>query len=215
MAFSDLRALRDNMVNSEIAVFSTKYSYNKVNCYIAFCLLTDEDRKNKFYKYALLSVKFIEQENFDNVVICPANSLGLSIPYGELRRFFNIQYDPNGYEMWSAALINSIGNMITPNIPSQTPELQHVNIHTVCKHENRNPNRVYRSYLMRHPMDDKGNAKCRTGYNAQLASIKFPKLYNLYRNDKHVSFCFTDDPNKEVSEQEAYDNFIRLEKHRL
>lgn len=36
MAFTELRELRENMKNNEIAVFSTTYTYNNVNCYIAF-----------------------------------------------------------------------------------------------------------------------------------------------------------------------------------
>ena len=33
MAFTELRELRENMKNNEIAVFSTTYTYNNVNCY--------------------------------------------------------------------------------------------------------------------------------------------------------------------------------------
>lgn len=214
MAFTDLKQLRKNMVNKEIAVFSTTYSYNHVNCYIAYCLLTSEDRKLEKYKYALLRMRFIKQDNFDEYIDCPANSNGISVKYGELRKFFNIEYDVNGFGEWYEALIKNIGNTINQCIPVQTDELFKVSIDTVCKHEKRNPNRIYRSHLLRHSVDDNGNGKCRSEYNAQLAALKFPKLYNIYRVDKHVSFAFTDKAEEEVSEQEAYENFIRLENNR-
>lgn len=47
MAFTDLKELRKNMEKNEIAVFSTAYAYNNTNCYIAFCLLTSEDKEKK------------------------------------------------------------------------------------------------------------------------------------------------------------------------
>lgn len=214
MAFTELRELRENMKNNEIAVFSTTYTYNNVNCYIAFCLLTSEDKEREKYKYALLRIRLIKQNNFDDYIDCPANSNGLSVKYGELRGFFNIKYCAEGAGEWYNTLIENIGNIIDSNIPNQTAILENVSINTICQHENRDPNRIYRSHLLRHSVDKDGNGKCRTEYNAQLASFRFPNLYEIYREDKHVSFAFTDKLEEEVSEQEAYDRFIMLENER-
>lgn len=214
MAFTDLKELRKNMEKNEIAVFSTAYAYNNTNCYIAFCLLTSEDKEKEKYKYALLRIRLIKQDNLDEYIDCPANSSGLSVKYGELRRFFNIEYCLEGTGKWYDDLIINIGNIITPNIPNQTERLEGININTVCRHENRDPNRIYRSHLLRHSIDKNGEGKCRTEYNSQLASFKFPHLYEIYRNDKHVSFAFTDNPDEEVSEQDAYNKFITLENKR-
>ena len=112
MAFTELRELRENMKNNEIAVFSTTYTYNNVNCYIAFCLLTSEDKEREKYKYALLRIRLIKQNNFDDYIDCPANSNGLSVKYGELRRFFNIKYCAEGAGEWYNTLIENIGNII-------------------------------------------------------------------------------------------------------
>ena len=214
MAFSDLIDLRKNMELNEIAVFSTKYSYNNVDCYIAYCLLTQEDKLLEKYHYAILRMRFIHCNDLENYIDCPANSRGIDVKYGKLRRFFNIKYDPNGTGEWYNKLIADIGKSISPYIPQQTDELNKTSINTVCQHENRDPNRIYRSHLLRHHVDDNGNGKCRTEYNSQLAAFRFPSLYKHYRNDKHVSFAFTDDINKEVTEQEAYDKFIDLEQKR-
>lgn len=213
MAFTDLKELKKNMINNEIAVFSVTYTYNKVNCYIAFCLLTSEDRQKDKYKYSLMRIRSIKQDNFDNYIDCPANS-NISVKYGELRRFFNIEYCINSANEWYYNLMENIGNVINPNILNQTENLKNVSIDTICRHENRISNQTYRSHLLRHSVDASGNGKCRTEYNAQLASFKFPHLYEIYRMDKHVSFAFTDKPEEEVSEQEAYEKFIILENNR-
>jgi len=214
LAFANLKQLRNNMVANEIAVFSTVYAYNGVNCYIAYCLLTANDKKLDKYKYALLRMRFIKRDDFDQYVDCPANSNGIDVKYGELRQFFNIKFDPNGTKEWYNALINNIGDSIMSDIPMQNNELYNVSINTVCRHENRDPNRIYRSHLLRHFVDNNGKGKCRTEYNAQLAALKFPRLYNLYRTDKHVSFAFIDKAEQEVSEQVAYDRFIAIEQNR-
>ena len=138
----------------------------------------------------------------------------ISVKYGELRRFFNIEYCINGANEWYYNLMENIGNVINPNIPNQTENLKNVSIDTICRHENRISNRTYRSHLLRHSVDASGNEKYRTEYNAQLASFKFPHLYKIYHMDKHVSFAFTDKPEEEVSEQEAYEKFIILENNR-
>jgi hypothetical protein len=68
---------------------------------------------------------------------------------------------------------------------------------------------------MRHSKNNKGKTKCRTEYNSQLAAFRFPYLYELYKNDIHVSFAFTDNPNQEVDETVALNNFIQLENKRI
>lgn len=77
------------MIIEQIGVFSINYSYNNVNCYIAYCLLTPDDKKlNKYkYKYALIRMLFYKAEHFDEYIDCPANSNGISVRYGELRQF--------------------------------------------------------------------------------------------------------------------------------
>lgn len=65
-------------------------------------------------------------------------------------------------------------------------------ISTICRHENRDHNRIYRSYMFRNGKEN-GKQKHRTEYNGQLASIRFPILYQRFRNDKTISFAFTED----------------------
>ena len=214
MAFTDIKALRKEMHNKEIAVFSKRYTFNGVNCYIAFCLLTDEENELDKYRFAILRLRFIKQTDFEDYIECTANSSGLDIKYGPLRRFFNIPYNPDGCGEWYDELVADIGNQIDSRIPVQDNILKNVDIDTVSRHEGRDPNRTFRSHLMRHKVDENGEGKCRTEYNAQLAALKFPHLYDIYKSDKHVSFAFTDDQTKEVDEQTAYDRFIQLENTR-
>lgn len=56
--------------------------------------------------------------------------------------------------------------------------------------------------------------KHRTEYNGQLASARFLTLYPRFKQDRTISFAFTDDPVLEKSEDEILRNFERNERNR-
>ena len=61
---------------------------------------------------------------------------------------------------------------------------------------------------------ENGKQKHRTEYNGQLASIRFPKLYPKFKNDKTISFAFTENEKDDKSEEEILENFERNERRR-
>ena len=81
MAFTDLKELRKNMEKNEIAVFSTAYAYNNTNCYIAFCLLTSEDKVKEKRKAEIEAKKeAIRQEDIAKGVFVPVSMLPAAEP---------------------------------------------------------------------------------------------------------------------------------------
>lgn len=209
-----LKQLRDTMQENQIAVFSYRYRYNGVNCFIAVCLLVSEDRKLKKSEYALARLRFMKANNLEEFIDCYANSQGLLTGIGEIRRFFNIPYDENGYTEWLERFYSDFDTHFPSNLEKTDDELNKVNIVTVCAHEGRNPNRTYRHHLLRHQQDENNNGRHRTEYNSQLAQNRFPNLWEVYKSDTTVSFAFTDNPDEELSEEEIYNNFIRIENSR-
>ena len=83
---------------------------------------------------------------------------------------------------------------------------KNVAVQTICRHEGRNPNRIYPSHIFRNGKQN-GKQKHRTEYNGQLASEKFPELYPRFKQDRTISFAFTDDPALEKKENEILQNF--------
>lgn len=214
MRLTKLKQLRDMMKEEQIAVYSYRYRYNGVNCFVAVCLLVDEDKKLKKAEYALVRLRFMKTNNLEDFIDCYAHSQGLLTGAGEIRRFFNIPYNENGYTEWLERFYSDFDAHFPSNIEQADNELEKVNITTVCAHEGRDPNRTYRHHLLRHKQDDKNNGRHRTEYNSQLAQKRFPNLWEIYRTDTTVSFAFTDNPDEELSEEEIYNNFIQLENTR-
>lgn len=215
MAFTDLRNLRQEMQRQQIAVYSIRFVYNGIHCFIAICLLTGEDRDKEKYHYALVRIRIMKQDDLSDFLDCPANSNGLDIRHGALRQFFNIDFDPSGTGVWFPDLITRIGDAINPVMLPQDNIQQQVNLHTICQHENRDPNRIYPHHLLRHTQDTDGNCRHRTAYNSELARIQFPTVFPIYENDTTVSFAFTDNEAELVDERVAYARFVDKERKRI
>lgn len=212
MPLRKLRLLRENMCEKEKAVVVFHFCYKKSEYFVAVCLLTDQDRKKQEAKYALVRLCFIRGDDLNQYLDCYANSKGFSAGLTELRNFLGVEYQPDGIG-WIRGFTQHFGKIIQDNIPNMNTQEQRVAVHTICRHEGRDPNRIYRSYIFRNGKQN-GQQKHRTEYNGQLASARFFSLYPKFKQDRTISFAFTDDPALEKSEDEILRNFERNERSR-
>lgn len=206
MPLSRLKELRADMISKEKAVIVFRFNYRQLEYFVAICLLTDEDRNKKEAEYALVRLCFMHAENINDYLDCYANSKKITAGMTELRTFLGVEYQEDGIA-WINGFLDYFGQHIPVNIPVMQDEEEHNAIlHTICRHENRNPNRIYRSYMFRNG-EENGKQKHRTEYNGQLASIRFPNIYPKFQEDKTISFAFTEDEFAEKTEEEILRNF--------
>ncbi len=211
MPLSNLRALRDDMRKVEKAVVVFRLTYKSRNYFVAVCLLTEEEQSKASNKYALVRLRFMRVSNLDDYLDCYANSRKLMDHYGKIRQYFGVEPQAD-INCWIDSFFDYLGKRIPTNVPvKQDKEEHNAVIITICHHENRDPNRIYRSHIFRNGKIN-GKQKYRTEYNAQLAMVRFPKLYKVFKDDKMVSFAFTDDINKEKTEEEILENFRKNDK---
>ena len=209
---SKLIPLRNSMRENEKAVIVFRFHYKRSGYYVAVCLLTDEDKKKKEAKYALVRLCFILQNDLNQYLDCYANSIKFSAGMTELRNFLGVEFQPDGRE-WIQGFTQYFGKFIPEYIPQMDSSEKRIALHTICRHEGRDPNRIYRSYIFRNGKQN-GKQKYRTEYNGQLASEKFLALYPKFKQDRTISFAFTDDPSLEKSEEEILKNFERSERNK-
>lgn len=212
MPLSNLRTLRDDMCENEKAVVVFRFHYKELEYFVAVCLLTDEDSKKQEAKYALVRLCFIRGDDLNQYLDCYANSKGFSAGMTELRHFLGVAYQPDGIG-WIQGFTQFFGKIMPIHIPNMNNHEQHIALHTICRHEGRDPNRIYRSYIFRNGKQN-GQQKHRTEYNGQLASARFFSLYPKFKQDRTISFAFTDDPVLEKSEDEILRNFERNERNK-
>lgn len=201
------------MIANEKAVIVFRFAYKQIVYFVAVCLLTEEDRKEKKAKYALARLCFMKSNNINDFLDCYANSVKITAGLTELRNFLGVEYQEDGIA-WINGFLDYFGKNIPVVVPISGAAEREAIISTICRHENRNPNRIYRNYIFRNGKEN-GKQKHRTEYNGQLASIRFPALYPRFMDDKTISFAFTDEAEAEKSEEEILRNFERNERRRL
>lgn len=215
IVFPKIKDFRKKMFEEQIAVYSYRYRYNCVRCFVAVCLLTDEDKKCDDAEYALIKLRFMREEDINDFVACYANSVGLLGHLGKIRRFFNIPFAENGMRAWLINFCRDFNEKFPTNIARQDDRLTQISVRIVCEQEGLDPEHTYRRGLIRHNLPGKnGKVPQRRECNSQLAQQKYPKLWSVFRNDKTVSFSFTDDPEAEQSEEEVYRRFVENEASR-
>lgn len=207
MLFDNLKQLRKEMVANEVAVTVFRFEYKQTGYFVSVCLLTDEDYRKREAEYALVRFCFMREDNLDNYLDCYANSIKITAGMTELRHFLGVEYQQDG-RAWMDTFYQYFGQFIPSKIPKANAVEEQVIVRTVCIHENRDPNRTFRSYMFRNGKSN-GKQKHRTEYNGQLASFRFPKIYakKEFKDDKTISFAFTADPILEKSEEEVLKNF--------
>ncbi len=210
MPLSNLKELKNDMRANEKAVIVFRFNYKEIEYFVAVCLITEEEKKKREAEYALVRLCFMNADNVNSYLDCYANSNGITAGMTELRNFLGVRYQEDGIA-WINGFLSYFGQYIPLRIPvEQDIEENKAVLHTICRHENRNPNRIYRKYIFRNGKID-GKQKHRTEYNAQLAAIRFPNLYEKFKRDKTISFAFTEDVSDEKSEEEALSNFEKNE----
>ena len=206
----NLKNLRLDMQSKEKAVCIFEFTFNNIDSFVAVCLLTDDDRKLKIADMALVRLRFMRKNDLSVNVDCYANSVKITAGLTELRKFFNVQYQKDGIG-WLNGFLKYLGE----HIPTSVPLIQNDNviIETICAHERINALRLYPWRLARLG-ERNGKQVYRTAYTAQLASYKCPMLYETYKTDKQVTFCFSDDKSKCRTEEQILASFVVTENRR-
>lgn len=212
MPLEKLKTLKIDMIANEKAVIVFRFIYKQKVYIVAVCLLTEEDRKKKEAEFALVRLCFMKADDINDFLDCYANSIKITAGLTELRHFLGVEYQKDG-NAWMNGFLKYLGDNIPIDIPTPDESDQEAIISTICRHENRNPNRIYRKYISRNGKEN-GRQKHRTEYNAQLASIRFPKLYPKFRDDKTISFAFSENVEDEKSEEEILLNFEQNERRK-
>ena len=213
MFLSNLKELRSDMQSKEKAVTVFRFKYKQKEYFVAVCLLTDEDRKKQVADFALVRLCFMRADNIEMYLDCYANSKDITAGITQLRYFLDVEYQEDGFE-WLNSFLSYLGKHIPTKVCDNHDENEKAAVlHTICRHEKRNPARIYRHHMFRNGKEN-GKQKHRTEYNGQLAAFRFPNLYPKFKTDTEISFAFTENPIEEKSETEILDNFERNESKR-
>lgn len=75
--------------------------------------------------------------------------------------------------------------------------------------EGNNPDAIYCYGIFRNGVTPSGEQKYRRTENSNKAALACPQLYLKLREDRTLSFCFTDDPTRRRTEAEILQEYIK------
>ena len=209
LPMANIKQLRASLKEKGFSTTAFPFNYNNNKYVVLFEVLDTSQKSNKLF---IARFTFLKNNDFNNKYTVEANSLRLGInsydSYKSFCEFFEINPN-NKYKEFLPKFCAFFGRAIPTTERDDIPEVVHENIiRHLASHDSRNPKAIYCYKLMRHHKID-GKQKKRSVYNNQLAAKRKPKLYELFKDDMSVSFCFSDTPQKEKSDMEILRNFMK------
>ena len=213
----NLRSLRDDMRKKGWTIDSFRFPFNGVNYIVLVILYLSGEEKG----YALLKLDFLHPEDFKYHLLVPANSNGLICGAMDLRIFFRI---PPDYEHLGDALRTLTKQLgyCTPtkvNMEKSQTEKQAI-VYELSDRNSEDAEKLYCFAVKRNPvlMDKETNEprqSKRSAYNDQKTKILRPTLYEKLGKDDTLSFCYSNDPKMDNSDEVIIDNWLKNKEKEL
>ena len=203
------KALREKMYEYHFNMYPFKFNYRENNFFVAAYSIAKKER-TQLNQYALFHLIFMKQGKLDDTYELYINTNGIiEFNLTELRNYFGIEFAENGFGIIKAfccALITQCPPFVKT---IEDEELLKVERYSLCKKMGFDPEHCYRLSIMRLPQPKKRNAN-----TYQLALRIFPNASKQYKNAMDVTYCFTANPDEEVSEEIAIERFVQNEQKR-
>jgi hypothetical protein len=214
----NLRFLRADMQRKGWTIDSFRFPFREVNYIVLAILYSPEEAKEK---YALLKLDFLHPENFKHHLLVPANSNGLMADAMELRIFFRI---PPDYEHLGDALRTLTRELgyCTPtkvNTAKSQTEKKAI-VYKISDENSDDAEKLYCFAVKRNPVhwDKEANTPRqlkRSANNDRKTQFLRPTLYEKLGKDDTLSFCYSNNPKMDYSDEVIIDNWLKNKEKEL
>ena len=207
----NLHALKADMEKKGWVIDSFKFRFKKTDYIVLIILFAPGEPKEEF---ALVQLDFLNAKSFDNHLLVSANAGGLMIGAEELRMFFGIRYKPNLGEILQQ-FAEELGYHIPEKVSDSKSKIEkQAIVHTLSKKDNEDTNKLYCYAVKRNPVViDKVTGVRRqlkrSVYNDNKTRLLRGPLYKKLGKDPTISFCYSDDPEKDYRDEVIIDNWIK------
>lgn len=200
----NIKLLRNDLRNNGWVITAFPFKYNNVECHVIF-----EDIKaikNCTDPYYIAYLTFIDLDNNTRRLETLANTQKFSASIQQIRDFFHIQYQDNLIDFLSH--FYQYFQLQTPNkMPNLNNNLKQAIVEKINHREN-NPNAIFCYKVKRNGKSINGKQCYRTAYNNDKTRLLYPDLYNYFKDDRTISFCYSENPLDEKSQNELITQFI-------
>ncbi|MGE6313697.1 DUF6037 family protein [Bacillus cereus] len=207
----NLKDLKNDMEKKGWCIDSFLFRY-KMQEFIVLVKLYIKGKGPVKPKYALLQLEFLKRGNINDKLLVPANSASLLEDASTLRDYFGIDF---GTDVGDA--IQSFYRQLSLYIPTEmstkkTTDQKTAMVESLSNSDKDDPNKIYCYSVRRNSEKKSGRFGERSPYNDNKARILRPTLYNELKNDIHLSFNFSADPEKSEDNDTILHNWAKNNK---
>lgn len=204
MEINNLGKLKADLISRGWHMTAFLFQYNGVDYDVLFENIDNLLHKKEQYASVLLT--FIDINNANRSYQFEANQLKMFIDVKEFREFFGIEYSLNLGDVIAQFydyFLEHIPTTATLNLPERQKDEM---ARRLAQNEKRDPNAIYCYDARRLGLRD-GKQMNRSVFISNLTEIRKPELFRYFANEPSVTFYFSPDPEKELSDIEIIDNF--------
>ena len=167
-------------------------------------------REQRTEEYSLVKLHFMKSDDLGHELQVEASSQRLFVDAKNLREFFGIEYASNLGSMLHQ-LTEQIGRSVPPVVPApndiSTIE-KNAMVHSLSRSDAEDPNKVYCTHVRRNPNNGE-----RSIFNSNKTKLLRPLLYDKLQNERHISFCYSFDKDKERTDSDILKHFAEDEQY--
>ncbi len=205
--FDNLKELKTDMEDKGWSIESFLFHYKEVQ-YVVLVKLYDEQKEKK-PQYALVKMEFVDENN--NSITIPTNSRGFMnefVSIATIRNFFGVEYQENignFMQQFYAYLASYIPTEVSNGKSDREKECM---VSSLSRSDGEDENKIYCYDIKRNPIVN-NKQYVRSIYNDNKTRLLRPTLYEEYKDDNTISFCYSNDEEKEKSDREIKFNFAK------
>lgn len=202
-ALDNLKKLKEDMLNKGWVISSFCFDYKNKE-YIALVILYQQNEVRN--KYGLLKIDFLCANDINNHLLVEANARGLLGDARKIREFFDIEYGDDIGDRLNA-FYRHLGVFVPTQVSMNLTEVQkRAMVVSLSNDDAENANKIFCYKVRRNPKREDGTHGQRSSFNDNKTRLLRPNLYEKLKADQTLSFCYSDDPTLEKSDEEILKN---------
>ena len=202
-ALDNLKPLKKDMQDKGWIISSFCFDYENRG-YIALVILYQPNEPK--HEYGLLKIDFLREENMDQHLLVEANVKGLLGNAREIRECFGIEYGDDIGDRLNA-FYRYLGGFVPVEVSAKITGIQReAMVVSLSHYDAEDANRIYCYKVRRNPKREDGTNGQRSSFNDNKTRLLRPRLYEKLKDDPSISFCYSDDPTMEKSDEEIISN---------
>lgn len=196
----NLKLLKEDMKNKGWTICTFTFRYKSINYIVLVKRFVGEEKR--IDRYALVKLEFMKEVNLDDSLSIEANSRKLIIDAKTLREYFGIEYANN-----LGSILQQFTERLGGYIPTEI-KLQPSVLEKQAMLRSLSKKRFGRSKQnLLHWCQKKPRGKNRSEFNADKTKLLRKKLFEYYKGDCGISFCYSADSTKENDDTTILKNF--------